>query len=165
MIGLHGVMTFVSWAIGILGVGGVVAAIAAAIFLGPTVVIAIVQPAFSRFLACTKCVVATVFVLATVGAYWLGHHEAVKACRADALEAELRNEKIDAQAARDAKADETRRADEIQQKAKEQHDTDQAYIAALQKRSACNLDDGDLNFGSVRKRAWPRLSLPAGKTK
>jgi hypothetical protein len=150
MLSLNSLMTFAAWALGTLGVGGVIAAIVAAVIFGPTVVIAIVRPIVERFLACTKCVIATVFVLATVAAYWLGHHQAVTECRADELEAKLRNARIDAKAAADAKADEKRRADDIEREAKKQHEQDQAYINRLTSKPACAFDDDDVGTGRVR---------------
>jgi hypothetical protein len=154
-------MTFAAWAIGVLGVGGAIAAAAAAIILGPTVVIAIVRPIVTRFLACTQCVVATVFVLTTVSAYWLGHHQAAKECRADQLETQLRNEKFDTAQALKAQADEKRRADDIEREAKAQHDQDQAYIERLKAKPACALDDSDLDAGRLRAVPWSGGAKPA----
>jgi hypothetical protein len=61
-----------TWLIGIFGVTGALATVAAFVFLGPTAVIAIVGPILQKFIACTWCVVATVFFLSTTGAYWVG---------------------------------------------------------------------------------------------
>ncbi|WP_438278064.1 hypothetical protein [Nitrobacter sp.] len=150
MLSLNSLMTLAAWAIGLLGVGGAIAAAAAAIILGPTVVIAIVQPILARILSCTRCVVAAVFVLAMVGFYWLGHHQAAKECRADQLEAQLRNEKFDTAQALKAQADEKQRADDIEREARAQHDQDQAYIERLKAKPACALDDSDLDAGRLR---------------
>jgi hypothetical protein len=150
MFSLNSLMTTAAWAIGALGVGGAIAAAVAAVVLGPTVVIAIVQPILTRFLACTKCVVATVFVLAMVGFYWLGHREAVKECRADQLEAQLRNERFDTAQAIKAKDDERQRAENIEREAKKRHEQDQAYIDKLEGKPACALDDSDLDAGRLR---------------
>ncbi|MBN9007228.1 MAG: hypothetical protein J0H40_17660 [Rhizobiales bacterium] len=164
MFSLHSLMTLAAWAIGILGVGGAVAVVVAAVFFGPTVVIGIIQPILTSFLACTRCVVATVFVVATIGAYWLGHHDAAKECRADELAAQLRNERLDAQAARDAKDDEARRADDIEKQAREQHDADQAYIQQLKSSPGCALGDGDLGgaAGGVQQRPRSGRTHPSG---
>src|SRR5579859_1871655 len=69
---LHTLFIGATWLIGTLGVTGACVAVAATVFLGPTAAIAIVQPFVSRFLACTACVIATTFILATVFAYWVG---------------------------------------------------------------------------------------------
>lgn len=71
---LHNLFIGLTWLIGGLGVVGTVAFIAGLIILGPVAVRAIVVPIVEGFFACTKCVAAAVFVLATVGAYWVGHH-------------------------------------------------------------------------------------------
>lgn len=140
-----------TWLIGLLGVGGAIAVIAASIFLGPTVVIGIVQPMLSRFMACTKCVVATVFVLATVGAYWIGHHAAAKECRDADLAAALRNAQLDRNNAEKAKTDETKRANKIETDANDRHKKDLADIALLKSRPpTCAFDD--IDAGSVPDR-------------
>jgi hypothetical protein len=144
MLSLHSVFIAASWLIGLLGVGGVVAAIAAVVFLAPAAVQAIVVPIFKRFIECTWCIVVVVFVLTTTGAYWVGHHEAESECRAEELRAELRNKTIDADNATKAKEDETKRADTIEETANAQHERDIASIAALKARGhACPFDDID----------------------
>lgn len=71
---LHFVLTAASWLIGVVGVGGAIGAIAATVTIGPAATFAIVGPIVSRFLACAKCVAVVVFVLSTVGSYWVGRH-------------------------------------------------------------------------------------------
>jgi hypothetical protein len=69
---LHYGFIAATWLIGVFGVGGAAAAVAACVFLGPTAAIAIVGPVFQKFLACIWCVVAVVFFLSTTGSYWIG---------------------------------------------------------------------------------------------
>ncbi|WP_375782924.1 hypothetical protein ACE10Z_23710 [Bradyrhizobium sp. Pha-3] len=71
---LNTLMLVLTWAIGVLGGGSVVAMIVTMVALGPAAVVGIVQPILTRFLACAMCVASVVFVLATVGAYWVGRH-------------------------------------------------------------------------------------------
>lgn len=141
---LHYAFIGATWLIGLVGVGGAIAAVAAGVILGPAVVIPIVQVAATKFIRCTVCVVATVFVLATVGAYWVGHHEAVVACHDADLAAELRNREIDLENASKARSDETERANKIEGDSSEQHAKDLKEIADLKKRPpTCAFDDTD----------------------
>lgn len=71
---LHYIFVSATWLIGGLGITGTIVAVIATVFLGPTAVIAIIGPFISRFISCSRCVAAAVFVLSTVGAYWVGHH-------------------------------------------------------------------------------------------
>lgn len=69
---LNTVMVVLTWAIGVFGVGGAAVATVAVVALGPAAVLAALQPILSRFFACSRCIAAVVFVLAAVGAYWVG---------------------------------------------------------------------------------------------
>lgn len=71
---IHNLFIGATWLIGILGVAGTAAAVAAVVFLGPAAFIGIVQPILVKFITCMKCVAVTVFVLATVGSYWVGRY-------------------------------------------------------------------------------------------
>ncbi len=71
---LHYIFVCATWLIGTLGVVGAAAAVAGTVFLGPAAMMAIVQPILARFITCARCVATVVFVLSTVGAYWVGHH-------------------------------------------------------------------------------------------
>jgi hypothetical protein len=159
---LHSVMVWASWAIGIVGVTGMVACIVAMIWLGPVVVNAIIGPIFSRFIACTRCVVAVVFVLTTIAAYWLGHHQAVNECRDAELSAALRNKQIDVENAEKAKADETTRANTIEAESNDRHQSDLAEIAKLKSRPpTCAFDDNDVGRVHDDSRSG-RKNAPAG---
>lgn len=141
---LHNLFIGLSWLIGGLGVVGAGAFIAGLVFLGPVALRAIVAPIVEEFFACTKCVAAVVFVLATVGAYWVGHHEAENECRAADLAAALRNAQFDLDNAVKAKADESQRADAIEETSNARHQKDIAANAALALRAAsCAFDDID----------------------
>lgn len=147
---LHWVFIIATWLIGIFGVTGAIVAIVAFLYLGPAVVIPIVTSAFERFIKCIWCVVAVVFVLATVGSYWVGHHEAEVQCRANDLAAELRNAQIDRDNAVKAKTDESNRANQIETDANEQHSKDIIAIADLKRRPVtCAFDDIDSGTSSV----------------
>ncbi|MDB5610366.1 MAG: hypothetical protein JWP25_7266, partial [Bradyrhizobium sp.] len=110
---IHYVFVAATWLIGVVGVGGAVVTAVAVVYLGPATVMAIVRPIFAKFLACTKCVVAVVFVLSTTAAYWVGHHQAETQCRADELNSKLAAERADTAAQVKAAADEANRAIEI----------------------------------------------------
>lgn len=71
---LHHLFIALTWLIGVIGITGAIALIVGVCLLGPAAVTAIVGPVLAKFLACAWCVAAVVFVLATVGAYWVGHH-------------------------------------------------------------------------------------------
>lgn len=141
---LHFAFTAASWLIGVAGVGGAIAAVIAICVLGPAVVIPVVQAAVEQFIKCIACVAVTVFVLSTVGAYWVGHHQAVVECREVDLAAELRNREIDLENASKARSDETERANKIEVDSSEQHKKDLALIADLKNRPAtCAFDATD----------------------
>lgn len=71
---LHNIFIGATWLIGILGVTGAGAAVAAVVFLGPAAFVGIIRPILVTFIACTKCVALVVFVIATVGSYWVGRN-------------------------------------------------------------------------------------------
>lgn len=71
---LHFVFVAMSWLIATLGISGAAAAAAAAVYLGPAAALGLFGRLLAGFMACTRCVVAAVFVLATVGSYWVGRH-------------------------------------------------------------------------------------------
>jgi hypothetical protein len=147
---MHTLMVTLTWALGALGVTGTIAAIAAVIFLGPTAVMAIVQPILSRFLACTACIVASAFLLSTIGSYWLGHHEAERQCRADELNSRIAAQQADLEAARRAKTDESNRASQIESEANEQHQKDSDFIKHLQAQPGCGFDPDAGAAGGLR---------------
>jgi hypothetical protein len=155
-----------TWLIGVLGVGGAIAAVVAIVFLGPAAVIAIVEPIFARFIACRACIVVVVFVLATTGAYWVGHHQAAQECREADLAAELRNREIDLTIASTARSDETERANKIEANASEQHAKDLQDIADLKKRPpTCIFDDTDAGSVPDDKPGPSGAQPPAGASK
>lgn len=163
---LHYVFVGATWLIGLLGVGGAVAAIAGAVFLGPTAVVAIIQPLAVKFIKCTACVVVVVFVLSTVGAYWVGHHQMAIECRNADLAAELRNREIDLENASKARSDETERANKIEGDSSEQHTKDLKEIADLKKRPpTCAFDDVDSGSVPDDKPGPGSAKPPAGTDK
>jgi hypothetical protein len=162
---LHYVFIGATWLIGIFGVGGAITAAVACVMLGPAVVIPIVQSAFVRFIQCTWCVVAVVFVLSTTGAYWVGVHQEAQKCRANDLAAELRNREIDLENASKARSDETERANKIEGDSSEQHAKDLSDIAELKKRPAtCAFDDIDSGMPDDKSRPG-NAQPPAGTDK
>ncbi len=150
---LHSAMVWASWAIGIVGVTGLVAGIVALIWLGPVVVSAVIGPIFSRFSACTKCIAVVVGVLAFMGAYWAGHHQAANECRDAELSAALRNKQIDTdiaiETAKEAQAALAESSTRVAASEKKVND----YADALKARpnAACILTADDFADG-VRKR-------------
>lgn len=61
--------------IAVVGVLGPVGAIAFAI-VAPTVAIPLISSLVTKFIQCRICVLVIVVVLACVGSYWVGHHDA-----------------------------------------------------------------------------------------
>ena len=163
---LHYVFIGLTWLIGTVGVAGAVAIIVAVIYLGPAAVLAIIEPLFARFIACIPCIVFVVFVLATTGAYWIGHHQEAKQCKAAELAAALRNTQIDRDNAVKAKADETNRANQIETDANDQRRKDLADIALLKNRPAtCAFDDTDAGSLPDNKSGSGNAHPPAGSDK
>jgi hypothetical protein len=166
---IHYIFIGLTWALATFGVVGAIAAIAATVYLGPATVLAIIEPLFAKFVACTKCVVAVVFVLATVGAYWVGHHQAEKECSADEKNSELAAQRQDTINAQQAAADEANRAIDIEVTADDQHKKDLADIAALKTRPpTCAFDDidsGSANTGGVLSKFRPAKAKPAARAK
>lgn len=163
---LHYLMIGLTWLIGIFGIAGAVAVIAACIWLGPAVVGAIIGPLLSRFVACTKCILVVVFLLATIASYWLGHHEAVEKCRADGAAAVTRNKNIDERIGKTAGADESDRVTKIEKEANAQHQKDLAEIATLKGRPpTCAFDDVDAGIagagGLPNDKSRPGSKKPA----
>lgn len=156
MISLSTVFYWVSVLIGTFGVGGAACFIAGMVFLGPSAMMAIVQPILTKYLECTKCLVATVFVLAAVGAFWVGHHEARKECKEDELASQLAAQQADTKIAKKAQADAVAKANSIEAKANAQHKKDLSYINSLQGKGGCALDGTPLDAGGVRK---PRIQF------
>lgn len=147
---LHYVFVAFTWLAGFLGVGGAVAFAAACLYLGPAAVMAFVGPLISRFLACAKCVAICAAVLATLAAYWVGHHQAAAECRADELNSRIAAQEADVAAATKAKHDETQRANKIESDANAQRNRDLKEIDKLKRRrkAGCLFDDDDAGTGS-----------------
>jgi hypothetical protein len=128
-----------AWIIPIVGVLGVGGTIAAAIFF-PSIVIPILQ----SIMRCKPCLYALAVIVAMSGSWWHGNHTASVACRESELAAELRNKQIDLDNAHKAMADETERVKSIEDQANARQKNDADYIAHLEKRPACLLDDADV---------------------
>lgn len=160
---MHNVFMWATWAVAAFGVGGTVALVVALLTLGPAVVQAWLVPSLVRFLRCSACVAAVVFVLATVGAYWVGHHQAASECKAGELAASLRNQEFDLAEAQNAKAEAEKRAKEIEKSSAERATQDAEYIKSLEAKPACALDDGDIGGVPDHKSRphFPRLTAPA----
>jgi hypothetical protein len=145
---IHTAYIILTWIVGIVAVLGPIGAIAA-FFLIPTVAVPIMTKFATAFLGCTRCVVATVFVIAGVGSYWVGHYDAASDCKEAQIAAQLATKNRDLEAAQKAKDDETQRANKIEADANARQKDDADYIATLEKRPSCALDDSDL--GGLRK--------------
>jgi hypothetical protein len=150
------VLTWILSVVGVLGVGG---AIAAAV-LFPAVAIPLLQSIVARVIACRSCLYALALIGACMASWWLGHHQAVLDCRTGELAAQIRNQQADLDNARKSADDETNRANSIEASANDQHAKDMDYIKSLESRPACALDDGDI--GSVRPgKSRPRFTKPS----
>lgn len=152
-------MTWILSIVGVLGVGG---AIAAAILV-PATAIPLLQSIVTRVLACKPCLYAVAIIAACSASWWFGHHQAVLDCRAGELAAQLASKQADLDNARIAAANEVARATIIEETANDQRSKDAAYIASLEARPSCALDDGDLLGGLPDHKSRPgSAKSPAG---
>lgn len=162
---LHYVFITATWLIGIAGIGGALAVAGAVVVLGPAVVIPIIQTIAARFIRCTVCIVVTVFILATVGAYWVGHHSAVLDCRDEKKESELAAQRQDNIAAQKAAADEANRAIDIEVSANDRHTKDLAEIEKLKLRKAPACAFDDIDAGGMPSNVHSPKTKPASRAK
>jgi apolipoprotein N-acyltransferase len=153
-------MKALSWILGVVSVLGVAGAIAA-IVLVPAVAMPILQNIVARILSCRPCLYAVAIIAACITSWWFGHHQAVLDCRAGELAAELRNKQADLDNARKSAADEAARATTIEASANDQRSKDAAYIATLEARPACALDESDLGGVPGRRKSRPGFTKPA----
>jgi hypothetical protein len=66
------IATIILGAVGVLGpIGAIVAAIVA-----PTVAIPVIVSLLKKFIGCGICVLTVAVIIACVGSYWVGHHDA-----------------------------------------------------------------------------------------
>ena len=140
------ITTWVGAAVGVLGIGGAIAAVIAF----PTVVIPVLQSLVSAILKCRPCLIAIVYTASVTGAlyggYWYGRHIEKEACKQDELAAELANREADLAAQSKARSDETERANRLERGAAERALQDAQFIKGLQDRppgSAWLFDDLD----------------------
>ncbi len=158
-------MIALTWILSIVGVLGVGGAIAAAI-IAPAIVIPLLQRTIEWILGCKRCLYALAFVVAVLAAFWAGHHKAMLDCRADSAAAALRNQQLDLDIAHRAAEAESNLIKTIEDKASERQAKDDEYIAKLEARPVCALDDGDASGlsnhqpGPGDKKA-PRRAKPA----
>lgn len=136
-------MVSLSWILGIVSVLGIAGTIAAVILV-PAIAIPILQSIVAQILRCKPCLYVLAVIGMCIASWWYGHHQAVLDCRAGELAAELRNKQADLDAANAAASDEKARAKSIEESANVQRSNDAAYIASLEARPACLLDDGDI---------------------
>jgi hypothetical protein len=153
-------MVVLTWILSIVGVLGVGGAVAAAV-LFPAVAIPLLQSIVARIIACRPCLYAVAVIAMCFASWWFGHHQAVLDCRAGELAAQLRNQQIDLDNARKAEADEASRANTIEEKANARQKDDADYIAHLEARPACSLDDSDLGGVPNHKSGTGRKKPPA----
>lgn len=151
--------TILTWILGLAATFGPVAVILGVIFV-PAIAIPLISSIASRFLGCTRCIVAAVAIVACVGAYWLGHADAAADCRAGELEAQLRNARIDTENAKKAKDDETKRVTTIEESSDARAKRDADYIKTLENRPGCALDCGDAD-GLCNDKSRSRGKKPA----
>jgi hypothetical protein len=156
-------MIGLSWVLGIVGVLGVGGAIAAFIFV-PALAIPILQNLVSWLIRCKPCLYALVLCAACFASWWFGHHQAALECREEALAAELRNKQFDLENEQKAKADAEKRAKEIEDSSNERAKSDAEYIERLKAKPACELDDDDIG-GMPNNKSRPRIKIPSFLTK
>jgi hypothetical protein len=154
-------MIALTWIAGIVGVLGVGGAVAAAIAF-PTVVIPVLQSIVSQILKCKPCLCAIILIGACWASWWFGHHKAVLDCRAGELAAKIAAQQADLDNAKKSAADEANRANTIEATANDQRDKDAAYIATLQARPTCDLDESDLGIVPNRQSRPSSKKSPAG---
>lgn len=150
------------WVLGIVSALGIAGTIAAAVFF-PAVVIPVLQNLVSWLLRCRPCLYALAVAVLMAVSWWLGHHQAVLACREAELSAELRNKQFDLERERTAKADAEKRAQEIEDSANERAKTDAEYIEKLKAKPACLFDDDDVGVSNDKSR--PRFKIPSFRAK
>lgn len=139
-----------TWLLGAVATLGPVAVILGMIFV-PAVAVPLISRIAKAFFDCVPCIIATAVVLACVASYWVGHHEAASDCRDEQLQAELRNKQFDLEKARQAASDEAKRAATIEEQANVQRKEDGDYIAHLEARPACALDESDIGGVPARQ--------------
>jgi hypothetical protein len=137
MIGLTWVLSIV----GVLGIGG---AIAAAI-IAPAVVIPLLQRTIEWILGCKRCLYALAFVVAVFAAFWSGHYKAQLDCNSANVAAALRNQQLDLDIAHRAAEAESTLIKSIEDKASDRQKKDDDYVAKLEARPVCQLDDADVS--------------------
>lgn len=156
---IHTLLITLTWLIGIFGTGGALAFVAGVVWLGPSATLRIVEP----LLACAKCLIAIAAVIAVVGAYWIGRHEAESDCIAQAAQSRVAAQQADQRAARRAATDESDMVRKIEEVARQQHEADLAEIEALRGRpDACLFDDTDGMRDGSSGPARKTTSTPAG---
>jgi hypothetical protein len=128
----------------------------------PAVAIPILQSIVAHIIACRPCLYAVAIIAACVASWWFGHHQAVLDCRAGELAAQLRNQQIDLDNARKAEADEGEPRKLHEEKANARQKDDADYIANLEARPACSLDDSDLGGVPNHKSGAGRKKPAAG---
>lgn len=139
---LNQLFVLLTWFLGIASVLGTVGTVAV-IFLAPTMFATVIVPLLRRFLQCLPCIVAAVFVVSTVGAYWVGHHSAVQACDLEKMNSAIAAAHRDAKLQKDAADFEANRALKIQEQADAREKEDAAFISQLKERSKdCGFDSG-----------------------
>ena len=148
-------MSWVFWFVSLVGVGGAIAFIV----LAPAIAVPLLTSVFNVLIKCRPCLVAIAIVTAAIAGNIHGHTKEAAKCRAAELDAQLRNQRVDLDNARRSAADEARRATIIQETSDVQRRKDADYIATLEGRPACALDDSDL--GGVRKQSRPGRAKPA----
>ena len=138
-----GLLTTILSVVGVLGVGGTIAAF----IFAPMVAGAIFQKLWSGFLACGFCQVIVLVLAVSIGSYYFGHYQAASECRAEALAAELAAKNADLEEAKKAQSDAESKVATIEEEAAAEKQRTADYVEELKKRpvnAACNLTDDDL---------------------
>ena len=162
MISLTTLLAYALPIIAVTGLGGLVLIY----FFFPLVWAAltpIIMRIVDRIISCKRCLYAIALVSACVLSWWIGHYRANAACRAANQLAIEAVRKADADAAKNAAANEGELVKKIEDEARARSAADAEYIEKLEANPDCALTGDDLD-GLRNKRRW-RVPFTSGGSK
>lgn len=130
------------WLVGLLGVGGAVAAF----ILAPSIAAPIATAAINWLLRCRPCLVALALVAAWTAGDLTGRHKANQRCAAAQLRAELAVKNDDLAKARESEADARARVSALEAERAAQKKETESYVESLKRRAdgRCLATDADV---------------------
>ncbi len=155
MISLTTLLAYVLPIVGAVGIGGLLV-IYFAFPLVWAALMPIISSIIAKIISCKACMIALAAIAACVGSWWLGHHQATKACKEASEQAEQLARQADLDAAHHAVADESKLINKIEDESNDRKQRDAAYIKKLEARPACALTSDDLGDGWLRNHT-PRF--------